>query len=119
MQLTWCGQALETQFPRLRDPQPCKIKLKPASFRLWRPLALLAALRKAVSVLSSVPDLPLPHVSHRVRLRHGAADRAFYRPLRDPEAARVPDRPVHPRRRTAVAPEEIGHTDHGRGADRH
>ena len=98
-------------------PRPSKIKLKPAPRRLWRPFALLAALRKALSVLSPVPRLPLPHVPYRLCLGHGAADRALHRPLGDPEAARVPDRPVRPRRRAAVAPEEDRHAHHGRCAD--
>ena len=50
---------------------------------------------------------------------HRAADRALHRPLRHPEAARIPDRPVHPRRRPPVAPEKIRHAHHGRRAHRH
>ena len=50
---------------------------------------------------------------------HGAADRALHRPVRHSEAARVSDRPVHPRRRPAVAPEKVRHAHHGRRAHRH
>ena len=102
----------------VRQPRACRIKLKSASARLWRQLALLASLRKAVSVFSPVPDLPLPHVSHCVCLADGAADYAFHRALGDSKAAGVPDRPVCARRRPAVASEKDRHAHHGRGTDR-
>ncbi len=39
--------------------------------------------------------------------------------LADQQTARVSNRPVHPRRRPQVAPEEGRHADHGRRADHH
>ena len=39
------------------------------------------------------------------------------RPVHDPEAARVPDRPGHPPGRPGDAPHEGGHADDGRAAD--
>jgi len=107
--------------PRFHSPakaRTCKLILNPASFRLWRPLALLAALRKALPVLSSFPHLPLFDLPHRLCIAHGVADCAVHRPLGDPEAARVSDRPVRPRRRPAVAPEEDRHAHHGRHSHR-
>ena len=40
-------------------------------------------------------------------------------PDRHPAAARISDRTVHPRRRSAGAPEKSRHAHHGRPADRH
>jgi alpha-glucosidase len=90
-----------------------------AAMLLLTLLALLAALPEAVSVLPAVPHLPLPDVPLRVCEPDGAADRAADRAVRHRAAARVSDRPVHPRRGPAVAPEEGRHADHGRRADLH
>src|SRR5690348_10228438 len=86
-----------------------KIQVDPPSFWLRRPLALLAVVRKALSVLSPVPDLSIPDVPHGLCFLDGPAHCALHRPLCHPEAPRVPNRAVCPRRRAAVAPEEIGH----------
>src|SRR5580658_4339691 len=83
----------------------------------WRNHAVFPALRKAIAARLGVPRLPVRHLPNRVR----QPDRALslYRPrsLADRQAAPVPDRPVYPRGRSRLAPEEGGYPHHGWCAD--
>ena len=82
--------------------------------------ALLAALRAALSrPIRPVPRVPLRHVADHVCEPDVAVSVRDPGAVADPQTARVSDRPAYPRRRTEVAPEEGGHTDHGRGPDHH
>ena len=78
---------------------------------------LLAVLRKTVPLLFALPGVSILDVSHGDGDPDGdaAVDRAG--PVADRALARISDRPAHPRRRSAIAPQESGHADHGRLAD--
>ena len=65
------------------------------------PMLYFLALRTALPVRQPVPRLPLHHLPHRVRQPDGAVPLHRARALADRQAARISDRPVHPRRRTA------------------
>src|SRR5947209_19584145 len=91
----------------------------PGIGRLWRPLALLAAVPKTLSVLSSFSHFSLSHVSYRIRDGHGVDYRAVYWAVRYSEASRIPDRAIHPRGRPAIAPEKIRNAHHGGRAHHH
>ena len=59
----------------------------------------------------------LHHVPHRGGEPDGVCDQHAVRPVADPDAARLSDRPDHPSGRTAVAPRQGRHADDGRAAD--
>ena len=83
----------------------------------WRNHAVLPALRKAVAAGVRIPRLSLRHLAHRLRQPDRAVPLRRAGPLADRQAAPVSDRPVHPRRRPQIAPEESRHAHHGRRAD--
>ncbi len=82
--------------------------------------ALLVAVPERFSRLSyrPVPNLSLSDLPHRVRQPDRVVHRPHHRPGGGSPPARVPDRPVHPRRRPQGPPEESRHADHGRLAHR-
>ena len=82
--------------------------------------ALLSSLRTScIRQCQPVPRFPLRDLAHRVRQPDGAVPVHCAGAVADRQAARVSDRPVYPRGRPEVAPEEGRHADHGRRADHH
>ncbi len=72
---------------------------------------------------SPTPFLGALNVTRYITFRTAAASLTalaislLLRPLADPQAARLPDRPDHPAGRAAVAPRQGRHADDGRAAD--
>src|SRR5439155_3924087 len=81
--------------------------------------AVLPALSAALPRRPPVPGLRICHLPHRLRQPHGAVPLHHTGALAYRQAARLPDRTAHPRRRAAIAPEESRHADDGRRADYH
>ena len=112
------GQGTDGALPRARRCVPaCKIKpetrltpaLEATCFTGCSTKSSFRSFTRSASSATSRSGLRLPP--------DGAADRAVHRPVGDPEAARIPDRPVRSRRRAADPPEEDGYAHHGRRAD--
>ena len=82
-----------------------------------RRIALLAVVREAVPLLPALPYLPLPHFSNRFCQPYCTVHSPDYRTAGHQSPARVPDRPIHPRRRPESSSEKSGHTHDGWAID--
>ena len=81
--------------------------------------ALLSPLRTASPVHKPVPRFLVHHRPHRLREPDRVVPVHRARPVADQQAAPVSNRPIHPRRRSQIAPEEGRHADHGRRPHHH
>src|ERR1700722_12548257 len=103
--------------PSLVAVAPTANDLRPTTKR--RLIALLAVVRKAVSLFPAIPHFPLSDLSDRVRQSYRAVHGAHRWPARHQSPPRISDRTVHSRGRTQSSPEESRNSYDGRPADCH
>ena len=91
-------------------------KLRSGTPAARRSFALLASLPEVIRVHPRVPRLSLPDDPHCVCYPDRTPDRPADWPLPDRKAARISDRPIHPRGWSQGSPEKSRHSNDGRVA---